>query len=155
MSKELAPIPDVLAYLRDTVQRVRSFGQSLLEASEQLYRVKTEKLYEGYYNSWDEFLEDADINRTMAERITQVYKHFVLEGGKSIDEIKGLGYSKLYTARDLIDTVGVDKTLAMVKTLKRREIEEELKEDKHGVHACEAGSERWGVCQTCGKFIRV
>ena len=72
-----------------------------------------------------------------------------------MDELTGIGYSNLYKAIPLIEERGIDKTVAAAETLSRDEIEDEVREKKHGNHKHKVGAERWGTCEKCGKFVRV
>ncbi len=84
-----------------------------------------------------------------------IHKTYIIEGGKNMQELAGIGYSNLYKAIPLIEERGVDKTVIAAQTLTRDDIEDEVRDKKHGNHRHTVGEERWGTCTKCGKFVRV
>lgn len=142
-------------YVRETIDLVKQIETRFLELGARLYKIREEKLYLGMYDSFQEFLDAAHIKAGNASILAKIHKVYVIEGGRTNEELSSMGYSNLYEAIPLIERDGIDKTLIKVDTLTRSEIIDEVKEQKHGVHTHTPKDDvRFAVC-ACGKFIRV
>lgn len=142
-------------YLRETIDLVKSIETRFLELAARLYRIKDKELWKGNYDHYTDFLETAHINPGHASILTKIHQHYVIDGKKTQKELAGIGYSNLYESIPLIERDGVDMAVTKASTLTRSEIKDEVREQTHGEHEHVVGTERWGVCQTCGKFTRV
>lgn len=142
-------------YVRETIDLVKQIETRFLELGARLYHIREKNLWSGTYESYSEFLDSAHLNRSMATMLYAIHKTYIIEGGKSMQELAGIGYSNLYKAIPLIEERGVDKTVIAAETLSRDEIEDEVRDKKHGNHRHKVGDERWGTCEKCGKFVRV
>lgn len=142
-------------YVRETIDLVKQIETRFLELGARLYRIREEKLYLDTYETFQEFLDAAHINPGHASILAKIHKFYVVDGGRDQVQLAGIGYSNLYEAIPLIEKDGIEKTVIKAQTLTRSEIKDEVREEKHGVHVCEVGEERWGICQHCNKFIRV
>lgn len=141
-------------FLRDTIDLVRSIETRFLELGSRLFKIREEKLWGDTYDSYQEFLDAAHINPGHASILASIHKHYVIDGGVNKDTLAGIGYSNLYEAIPLIEKEGIKKAVAKAETLTRSEIKDEVRDQKHGDHRHILGSDRWGVCEKCGKFIR-
>jgi len=142
-------------YVRETIDLVKQIETRFLELGARLYRIREEKLYLDTYSSFQEFLDAAHIKAGNASMLAKIHRVYVVEGGKSQQELAKIGYSNLYEAIPLIEKDGVDNTVIKAQTLTRSEIIDEVKEQKHGVHEHVPKDDiRYAVCE-CGKFIRV
>ena len=144
-----------IEFVRETIDLVKSIETRFLELGARLYKIKEEKLWEGTYDSYYEFLDAAHVNPSMATMLTKVHQFYVVEGKRTEEQLKSIGYSNLYQAIPLIERDGVEMAVVKAETLTRSEIIDEVKEKKHGTHRCAVGAERWGACEKCGKFIRI
>ena len=142
-------------YVRETIELVKSIETRFLELGARLFKIKEKELWKGTYDSYYEFLDAAHINPSMASMLVKVHDYYIVQGKRKPAELKTIGYSNLYQAIPLIERDGVETTLVKAQTLTRSEIVDEVKEEKHGKHDCVVGIERWGMCKTCKKFIRV
>lgn len=142
-------------YVRETIDLVKQIETRFLELGARLYHIREKNLWSGTYESYSEFLDSAHITRSTATMLYAIHKTYIVEGGKKPAELAGIGYSNLYRAIPLIEERGIEKTVAAVGTLSRDEIEDELRDKKHGTHTHRVGVERWGTCTKCGKFVRV
>ena len=141
-------------YLRETIDLTKQIETRFMELASRLYKIKEERLYEGSYDSFYEFLDVAKINPGQASKLMSIYRVFVEIGQQSQETLAQIGYSNLYEAIPLVETQGVATVLAKAQTLTRSEIKDEVREFKHGEHTHEVGEERFGVCK-CGKIIRI
>jgi len=142
-------------YLRETIDLVRQIETRFIELGARLYKIKTERLWSATYDNYAEFLEASKINPAHASMMAAIYEHYVVEGGMDIKKLGGIGYTNLYEAIPLIESEGLKTAVAKATTLTRAEIKDEVREEKHGVHSHKVGQERWGVCETCGKFVKI
>ncbi len=142
-------------YVRQTIDLVKQIETRFLELGARLYRIREKKLWVDSYESYYEFLEAAQINQSLASRLFAIHRHYVVEGGKKPETLDGIGYSNLYTAIPLIEERGVDAAIVAAGTLTRGDIEDEVRDGKHGEHDHKVGIERWGSCEKCSKFIRI
>lgn len=133
-------------YLRDTIDLVKSIETRFFELAARLYTIKTKELWSGSYDSFQEFLDTAKVNASMASVLTQIHDRYVVQGKIPQSKLIGIGYSNLYEAIPLIDSKGVANAVETAKTLTRQEIKLEVREQKHG--AC-AHPETITICASC------
>lgn len=144
-----------IQYLRDTIKMVSHIESSFIELGMRLLKISDEKLYLGEYDTFNDFLLEANIKPAVASKLISVNKTFLVEGKVSPEKMASIGYSKLYEAIPFVETEGVTMALAKAQTLSRNEIVEEKRQIKSGEHVHMAdGPDRWGVC-TCGKFVKI
>lgn len=142
-------------YVRETIDLVKQIETRFLELGARLYKIREERLYEGTYDSFQEFLDAAHIKAGNASILCKIHKVYVVEGGRTNQELAGIGYSTLYEAIPLIERDGLDNTVIKASTLTRSEIVDEVKEQKFGVHEHTPKDDaRFALCE-CGKFFRV
>lgn len=136
------------AYLRETIDLVRSIETRFLELGSRLFAIKDKALWKSTYDSYPEFLDAAKINPGHASILTQIHKHYVVDGKVSQGKLAGIGYSNLYEAIPLIERDGIDKAVTIASTLTRSEIKQEVREEEHPdcVHA-----ETVTICSKCHK----
>ena len=148
--------PAQIDYVRETLDLVKSIETRFLELGARLYRIREEQLWVNEYDSFQEFLDTAHINPSMASILTKIHKVYIVDGGKEQATLAGIGYSNLYEAIPLIEKDGIDGAIVKADTLTRSEIIEEKREEKYGEHTHIAKpGELWGVCESCGKFIKI
>ena len=142
-------------YLRQTKELVTSIQTRFLELGARLYKIHKEKLWEGSYDSYPEFLESARISESQASIFAKVYEYYVLGGGIKEERLAQAGYSNLYQAIPLIEKEGVASAVVKALTLTRSEINDEVREAKHGIHEHTPKDEKmFSFCQ-CGKLFQV
>lgn len=142
-------------FVRETIELVQSIETRFLELGARLYKIREERLWEGSYHSFNEFLCDLRLTPGNASILASVHKNYVLDGGIEPQKLAGVSYSNLYEAIPLIEKEGVEAAASKAITLTRSEIKEEVQEKKLGVHEhAPKDDSRWAVCE-CGKFIRI
>ena len=101
--------------------------KNLLAGAAILHKISEEKLWEGTYSSFSEYLQEAcQISDSLASKLIRVYTYFVLEGKVPQRKIEGVDLEKLYLAIHL--PVPIAKQLASASTLSRSELKQELAE---------------------------
>lgn len=109
-----------------------------------LHKIFTEKLYEGKYSSFGEYVDDCGISRSQASRLVSVYQHYAIEGG--IKDFGAVEPDRLYLAAKLPGTP--DQQLIKARHLSRDEIRAEVAVDEHGnEHECQPIT----ICRVCNK----
>ncbi len=137
-------------FLRDTIDVARAIETRFLELGARLFKIRTQNLWESTYDSYQEFLDTAKISPGNASILASVHEHYVVNGGMTPTSLVGAGYSTLYAAIPLIEKDGVEKVVEKAKLLTRSEINEEIREAKHG--DCEH-KETIVLCTSCRKKI--
>lgn len=137
-------------FLRDTVDLVKSIETRFLELGSRLYKIKTDELWKGQYDSFQEFLDTARINPGHASILVSIHKAYVVEGGVQFNALKGVGYSNLYEAIPLIERDGIDKAVHIATTLTRAEIKQEVRDEEHP--DCRH-NEQFTICAKCKKRV--
>lgn len=122
-----------------------------------LYEIEQNKLYDSKFSSWSEFVESPDgLGKTKgwASKQLKIYKRFNLDGGFSNEELENIDSERLYLATLLPGTP--QEQLTRSKVWSRSEIQEELRENKHGVHEHELDLSRTSApCKVCGQWCKV
>lgn len=138
-------------YICDTIDLVHQIETRFLELAKRLYKIKEEKLWSTTYDSFQEFLDEAHINPGHASILVSIHRNYIVEGGKTQEQLKGIGYSNLYEAIPLIEKDGVDKALKKAETLTRAEIIHEVRDVEHPdcTHPMLIT-----ICEVCRKKVR-
>jgi len=142
-------------FVRSTIELVKSIETRFLELGARLYRIREERLWEGSYDTFNDFLEEINLSKGNASILASVHENYVLSGHVEVENLAGIPYSRLYEAIPLIEKEGVTSAVVKATTLTRSEIKEEVQEKKLGTeHTHEIGEDRWGMC-SCGKWIKI
>ena len=142
-------------YVRETIDLVKQIETRFLELGARLYKIREERLYADTYETYQEFLDAAGIKKGNASILAKIHQVYVVEGGKTMEQLAPIGYTNLYEAIPLVERDGLDTTIVKAETLTRSEIIDEVREQKHGVHEHQPKDDtRFALCQ-CGKFFKV
>ena len=142
-------------YLRETIDIIKQIETRFLELGSRLYTIREKRMWEGTYDSFNEFLDTARITPGHASILISIHKNYIIEGKRTQEQLAGIGYSNLYESIPLIEREGVENAVIIASTLTRSEIKDEVRDIRHGEHDHEIGIDRWATCKTCNKFIRV
>lgn len=142
-------------FLRETIDLVKQIETRFLELGSRLWTIREKKLWEEGYDSYSDFLTAARINPGHASILASIHQHYVVEGKMSYAKLAKVGYSNLYEAIPLLKSESADLVVEKARLLTRAEIKDEVRDEKHGEHEHIAGKERWGLCEVCGKFVKV
>lgn len=147
MPKELT-----VSYCYETKKFVEQIEQSFIILAERLYNIYHKNLWQGEWESWDEFVSECKMSKGTASKLISVYGTYVLTYGMKHEQLAPAGWSGLY---ELLPTVSNTESAqdAVVKatTLRREEIREEVREHKHG--KCDHPDEaevHFYQCRNCG-----
>lgn len=78
-------------YCEETIQLKGELEKGYLGLCARLHKIKTERLYEASYETWQLFLEELKIDRATAERMVKIYDTFILRFNISPAKIQGAG----------------------------------------------------------------
>lgn len=120
------------SFIRDTIDLVRNIETRFLELAARLYIIQDKDLWEGRYETYNDFLAEAKITPGNASMLAKIHKAYVIEGKQPLERLAKAGYSNLYTAIPLIERDGVETTVEKARLLTRAELKEEVREEKHG-----------------------
>jgi len=137
-------------FLRDTIDLVSQIETRHLELASRLYKIQDERLWEGEFDTFQDFLQLAKISTAKASMLTNVHKHFAIDGNIPQDKLAGIPYSSLYEAIPLLETRKHSDVVEVARMLTRDEIKAETRELKHG--ECEH-PEKITICGKCKKRI--
>ena len=137
-------------YIKETKELVKGIRIDFIRLGGRLLKIRDERLWEGIYESWEEFLEELDLSKTSATRIIQVYKVYVIEKGVEPDKIAEAGITNLYEAIPMLEEAKseeeVEEIVEKAKTLKRDDIKQEAMKHKAKTH-----EHHWHVVEICYK----
>lgn len=142
-------------YLRQTKELVTSIQTRFLELGARLYKIHEEKLWEGSFDSYVDFLDSARISESQASIFANIHKYYVLEGGIPQERLAQIGYSNLHQAMPLIEKDGIEGAVVKAQTLTRSEIRDEVREAEHGEHLHTLGDAKFSFCSVCKRLCRV
>lgn len=142
-------------FCRDTIDLVKSIETRFLELGARLYKIQEERLWEGSYDTFKDFLAEARITPGNASILSSIHRSYIVEGGIKQEELAGVPYSNLYEAIPLIEKEGVTSAAVKAETLTRAEIKDEIYDHKFGSHTHTIkDNRRFAVCE-CGRFFEV
>lgn len=139
-------------YLKDTLALKASIETSFLALGERLSIIRDEKLYEGEYDNFDEFLLTAKISKATASKLITVYETFILKFKMAPQSLADVGWSSLYAISSHADTKEKAKDLVQQAGLLTRDhLMATLREDGEAQALCKHKNKRLvEVCNDCG-----
>lgn len=135
---------DALIYLARIGDKVENLTR------EGLWKVSQDKLWEGRFSSWAEFVESAEgLNKSQgwASKHIAIHEFYTLEGGLLPEQLEGAATESLYMARALPGSP--EEKVAMARSLSRRELKETKNEHENHVHS----GETYSVHRCCGMRV--
>lgn len=119
--------------------------KQFIEGAKLLHKISTEKLWEGQYGSFGEYVEqECQLSQGYASKLVQLYQYYAIEGGVSHAKLAAVDPEKAYSAMKLKGTP--ERQLTTALTLSRQELRAEVA-DKGEEHRCEYIE----ICTRCGK----
>ena len=145
-------------YCNETL-RLRHKTESLfLSHGERLFRIQTDKMYEPNYESFNEFLQDFKIDQSVASRLVNIFKKFVVEYGFSFEELGKTNWTKLAEILTVVKTKKeAEIWLSKLEHLKRKDIRDEITEKRTGIKMEKCKHLDYydvRICKVCGIKVR-
>lgn len=116
--------------LEEVRQMIKIARVSLFRAAASLYRIREENLFSAKFESFNDYLEDIDLDKSQASRLLTAYEHFCVKGGIEPTQLEAINPEKLYLATALDGSI--KQQLTKAKTLTKQELRAERHEEKHG-----------------------
>lgn len=126
--------------------------RSIYEGAALLYKIEQEKLWEGAYSSFTEYVEEeCQLSRGFASKLLQVWKYYAIEGGVLPQNLSGVDSDKLYFAMRLPSGT-VEERLVKAREWNRGDLRAELSTTEDG--DCQHPEEsRIILCSKFGKRV--
>ena len=135
-------------YLTETITLRRTLEQGFIHLAERLWTIYTQMHWKVQYESYEDFLAEADISKATDSRLRAVYKTFVLDYKQPIEKLAPIGWDKLYRISQVEGKAQALALLDKAGHLRREEFEEQLAAEKHGEHEHESEEEiTMGKCK--------
>jgi len=147
-------------YCDGTVKIEEGARLLFLMMGERLHKIKNEKLYEPYWDSWATFtMEFKELSGPSISKLIKVYEKFVLEYGFENDRLQKIGWTKLYQiTRHVESKEDAEKWLDLGEAQSRQDLNKTLIEAETGTEMTECGHKNTyviRVCEDCGDKERV
>lgn len=139
-------------YLKETITIAKRIESAFLELAARLKNIRDNRLYDGEYQNFAEFLWEIKIAEGTASKLIKVYETFILKFKMKTDKLSAVGWSSLYQIANNIETKEeaeewVDKAVLLT----RDHLVENLKEKTKGVSACQhQDTYVLRICKSCG-----
>lgn len=138
--------------LGDAARCFTNARKNIYEGTALLYKINEERLWEGKYSSFGEYVEtECQISGAWASKLTQLWKFYVIDGGVPKKRLVGIDYDKLYLAAKLPRGT-IEQRLVRAREWNRQELRAELAiiDGKECEHPEER---RVTLCGVCGKRV--
>lgn len=142
------------SYLQETISLREELEGAFLILAERLYKIREERLWEGEYVDFNEFIRETRLSKATVSKLTGIYEKFILLGGIPREEVAKTGWSNISLflpmiqskkdARDIFDKIA---------PLDRTDCERTYREMKSGVSMgeCKHGDiYTLDICRDCG-----
>lgn len=149
MSTEI--ITDVLDLASHCFKNARG---NLMQGAKYLHQISNEKLWEGQYSSFNEFLEqDCQISPGYASKLIKVYEYYVIQSGVSPRKLEAVDVEKSYMAINLNGQP--EHKLLKAAEWNRQELKDALAEGPNGEECSHKVLIIKHQCKACSRFIDV
>lgn len=131
MSKELQKN---VSYCNETLRLRTTLEEGFLHLGERLHKIFEERLYEGQWETFSEFLEDLRIDQGTASKLIKIYKVFILTYGIDREQLAAIGRESAYELAGIVkDKSDALSWIKKGETLKRDDIRLAVREFKTGI----------------------
>lgn len=142
------------SFLEETKKLRLHIEGAFLVLGEKLYKIKSEKMWEGVYDSYEDFLKDIDLTPGNASKLRQIYEKLMLEQGFQPSEIAKIGQRKLYSILPLCtDKKTTQGVLQDISGLHSKDVDKLVSAKKAGEHEHEWIEYR--MCEVCKESHRI
>lgn len=124
---------------------------------ELLWKIREEKLYEGRFMNFTEFVESPEglgKSASWASKMCAVHEYYCLQGKVAADQLEEVENEKLYLAMNIKGYTPEQKA-TRAKSWTRQDIKDETREQEHGICEHTGAYETFRKCLDCGKFVRI
>lgn len=145
-------------YLKETLLLRKRIESNFLELGERLSVIRSQRLYEGQFQTFAEFCFEVKISESTASRLIAVYQKYCVEYGMNRDKLAAVSWSSLYQLLPVAtDKKAAEDAIAETKEWKREDISKFVKEKTSPELAkCKhSNSYLLRICNDCGERTRV
>lgn len=133
----------------------KNIEMNFIVLGEYLLKIREEKMYEGQWDSFGEFLEEMHLSEPTANKIINIFKTFVLQYNVPRKEIADAGgWTKLYVTLPLVKSKkDALHWIEQSSVLSIRDLSKEVKERETGIEMrkCKhADTYTIRICRDCG-----
>lgn len=141
-------------YCNDTIKLKENIEQSFLFLGERLKKIRDEDLYKDGWASFEDYLDELDMNKSVASKLITVYETFSVKFPTPPQElITPKGWTNLYEIATVIKTYDdYTKWLSDWQVLRSSDLRIKVREAKSGVlqEQCKhEDSYLLRICRTC------
>lgn len=144
----------VPTYVEETIALKKQIEGYFIHLAERLYNIREQRLWEGNYTSFVEFLKDIDLSESTSSKLILIYQTFVLEDGLRVDEIAGVSWTTLYEITRIDDVQARKEFVDNAGVLSRQDTKDAIREYKTGCTEHDNEPISMFRCKTCGKLTR-
>jgi len=142
-------------YIAETIELKHKIEGAFIDMGQRLKKIRDERLYEGSYDSFPEFLKEMDISESTASRIISVFSFYIEKHGIKREKLAQAGWGNLYTLMKLTDDKTTKKKVVEIVEkgvlLRREDIAEEVRDYKHPECRHEWRELHLRICEKCNK----
>lgn len=142
-------------YLQETIKLKNSIEGAYIDLGSRLKKIRDERLFEGQYDSFGEFLNEIDMSEGTASRIISVISFYFEKHGVKREKLSQAGWSNLYSLMKLTDEntpkKRVEEVVEKAIVLRREDIQEEIRDHKHPECRHEWRELHLKICLKCNK----
>ncbi len=143
-------------YCQQAIEIKNKTEVSFLQLGEYLFNIREQRLYEGQWDTFHNFLEEMNLQDSTASKLISVYRKFIFELNIPKENLlEAGGWTKLAKIVNVIETPeDADEWLAKSSVLSMRDLEKEIKENKTGVEMKTCRHDNTylvEICKDCGE----
>lgn len=147
-------------YIKETIELKHGIEGAFIDLGARLKKIRDERMYEGQYDSFAEFLGEMDMSEGTASRIISVFSFYIEKHGMNRQKLAEAGWSNLYSLMKLTDENTTKKKVQEVVEkaiiLRREDIQEEVRDHRHPNCKHENTHEiHLLVCDDCGLRTKI
>lgn len=147
-------------FCMETLELKLTLEKDFVELGRRLFKIKSDGLWQGGWESWPEYLQEIKLKDSTASRLIRIYEQFVLQCGFAPAQIaKAGGWTVLAETLPMIksreDAVYWFEVASGMRN--RTDLRRTLHEEKHGTNmmTCEhKDTFTIQICRTCGLRTR-
>jgi hypothetical protein len=149
-----------LDFCEDTAKLKKDIEVGFLKLGERLQKIRDERMFEGRWDSFEEYLDYATISPGTASKLINIYQRFFLEWEIDAEKlVEAGGWSVVATLLPICKSKKDAKDwLSKANILSRSDLEKDIKEFRTGKPMSEclhSDSYILKVCRTCGHKERI
>lgn len=143
-------------FLRETIKLKVDTEAAFLELGARLYKIHNENLWEGEYDSYEDFILEARLSKATASKLEKVYETFVLIYKIPQKRLAAVGWSSLYTAAPYATSkVQAEELVERAGLLTRNDLARSLENENGKQSACTHEWVNYRMCTKCSERRRI